>query len=101
MGVRPHLPLIKFPNRHIPDASPKSLQSSTPPTVLPSTVHTKGKAPQVTEVSTSSTGGSHTTKPIGSLPRGTGVEHRFMPEKYRRKLLSDEEIDFILRGGPE
>lgn len=36
-----------------------------------------------------------TSKPVGSMPRGSGIEWSQLPAKYHRKPLSQEEIEFI------
>ncbi|XP_064032859.1 alpha-ketoglutarate dehydrogenase component 4 isoform X2 [Pogoniulus pusillus] len=43
---------------------------------------------------------------ISPLSRVQGIPDtselaRILPQKYRRKLMSDEEIEYIQRGGPE
>ena len=35
------------------------------------------------------------SKPIGSTPRGSGIDYLNLPTKYKRKLLSVEEMEFI------
>ena len=33
--------------------------------------------------------------PIGSTPRGTGIDEEFMPKRYQRKPISDLEMEII------
>ncbi|KAG7332637.1 hypothetical protein KOW79_004471 [Hemibagrus wyckioides] len=99
--VRPHAPLIKFPNRqgmpkpnvqeaikllianapHIPApasaAAPAAVQSATPP-----------------------------PKPAAHVSRLPGTPDNIaivkeLPQRYRRQALTLEEMDYIQRGGPE
>ena len=35
------------------------------------------------------------SKSIGSTPRGSGIDSKLLPHKYRRKSLEQEEIDYI------
>ena len=84
--VKPHIRLIRFPDRSVP-------QNTAPAaaTVVP--------AQQFTAPPSQPT--APKTKPVGSLPRGSGILEKDMPARYRRKVLSDEEIEYIFRGGPE
>ncbi|XP_022334880.1 alpha-ketoglutarate dehydrogenase component 4-like [Crassostrea virginica] len=78
--VRPHIPLIKFRGGHLP----KESSASVPPA-------TKSK-PETSPTTT------HTTK---VTTPGTILEHQQLPKKYARKPLSNEEMEFIQRGGPD
>ncbi|XP_010148201.1 PREDICTED: 28S ribosomal protein S36, mitochondrial, partial [Eurypyga helias] len=92
--VKPHTPLIKFPDRK---SSPRpkiqeSLQAS-----VPSLLASKAQE---------SSGGSSLAFQNMSPIRLQGTPDtselaRTLPQKYRRKLMSDEEIEYIQRGGPE
>uniref|UniRef100_A0A8D0H945 Alpha-ketoglutarate dehydrogenase subunit 4 n=1 Tax=Sphenodon punctatus TaxID=8508 RepID=A0A8D0H945_SPHPU len=92
--VKPHTPLIKFPERK---SYPKpkthdSLQSRVPPLHSPAQIYVGGGPP------------SHHS--ISSVSRVQGVPDtleliRTLPQKYRRKPMSNEEIEYIQRGGPE
>ncbi|XP_069136815.1 alpha-ketoglutarate dehydrogenase component 4-like [Argopecten irradians] len=81
-AVRPHIPSIKFrygATTGIADAliQPKETTIVTPPsTAVPS------------------------GKPIGSTARGSGIEFKDLPSRYQRKPMTEEEMDFIQRGGP-
>ena len=36
---------------------------------------------------------------VGSLPRGGGIAYSDLPSKYKRRTISDAEMDAILTGG--
>ncbi|XP_027719347.1 28S ribosomal protein S36, mitochondrial [Vombatus ursinus] len=88
--VKPHTPLIRFPDRKgYPKLNvPGSLKSS----VLPS--HSSA-------ISQHSVGDKSSGLPMNHGPPDTAEIVKTLPQKYRRKLMSPEEIDFIQRGGPE
>uniref|UniRef100_A0A6M2CZW1 Putative 28s ribosomal protein s36 mitochondrial n=1 Tax=Rhipicephalus microplus TaxID=6941 RepID=A0A6M2CZW1_RHIMP len=48
-----------------------------------------------------SSAASAKSKPVGSLPRGSGIDESQLPARYARKPLSPYEGDYIQRGGPE
>ncbi|XP_068279457.1 alpha-ketoglutarate dehydrogenase component 4 [Nyctibius grandis] len=93
--VKPHTPLIKFPDRK---SSPRpkiqeSLQASVP-------------SVPASEAQESVGGRSLAFQNISPVSRVQGTPDtselaRTLPQKYRRKLMSDEEIEYIQRGGPE
>ncbi|XP_075595387.1 alpha-ketoglutarate dehydrogenase component 4 [Balearica regulorum gibbericeps] len=93
--VKPHTPLIKFPDRK---SSPRpkiqeSLQASVP------SLH-------ASKAQGSAGGRSLAFQNISAVSRVQGTPDtselaRTLPQKYRRKLMSDEEIEYIQRGGPE
>ncbi|XP_069736849.1 alpha-ketoglutarate dehydrogenase component 4 [Phaenicophaeus curvirostris] len=93
--VKPHTPLIKFPDRK---GSPRpkiqeSLQASVP------SLHASNAQESVGARSPA----FQNTSP-GSRVQGTPDTSelaRILPLKYRRRLVSDEEIEYIQRGGPE
>ncbi|XP_077989459.1 alpha-ketoglutarate dehydrogenase component 4-like [Glandiceps talaboti] len=35
----------------------------------------------------------------GTSVRGSGIDHRHLPSKYRQRQLTDEEIEIVERGG--
>ncbi|CAE1262441.1 MRPS36 [Acanthosepion pharaonis] len=75
--VKPHVPLIKFPTRKVNEPLKMvNISVANPGQMLVST-------PDVT------------SKPVGSMPRGSGIEWSQLPAKYHRKPLSQEEIEFI------
>uniref|UniRef100_A0A803T3W4 Centromere protein H n=1 Tax=Anolis carolinensis TaxID=28377 RepID=A0A803T3W4_ANOCA len=93
--VKPHAPLIKFPDRK---STPKPkmqdpLQSRVPPLHASSAQISAGGGPP-----------SHQHISFSGRTQGTPdtVELvRTLPQKYRRKPLSSEEMEYIQRGGPE
>ncbi|XP_057219858.1 alpha-ketoglutarate dehydrogenase component 4 [Malurus melanocephalus] len=93
--VKPHTPLIKFPDRKS-GPRPKiqeSLQASMP-SVLASKV----------QQSVGGISAAFQNVSPGSRVQGTPDTSeltRSLPQKYRRKPMSDEEIEYIQRGGPE
>ncbi|XP_048854825.1 28S ribosomal protein S36, mitochondrial isoform X1 [Brienomyrus brachyistius] len=95
--VKPHAPLIKFPNRQniprpnaqealkmafagIPGTSP-STHSSVPSAAL-------GSRPP------------GAASPVPGTPDSATTVRDF-PQRYRRKPLAIDEMDYIQRGGPE
>ncbi|XP_054843610.1 alpha-ketoglutarate dehydrogenase component 4 isoform X2 [Eublepharis macularius] len=94
-AVKPHTPLIKFPDRTtVPKPKmQESLESRVPP-LHPSTSQQFAR------------GGLPTYQNIASISRAQGTPDtaellRTLPTKYRRKPMSVEEMDYIQRGGPE
>ncbi|XP_071436359.1 alpha-ketoglutarate dehydrogenase component 4 [Pithys albifrons albifrons] len=93
--VKPHTPLIKFPDRKS-GPRPKiqeSLQASVP------SLH-------ASKAQESVGGRSPAFQNISPVSRVQGTPDtselvRTLPQKYRRKQMSDEEIEYIQRGGPE
>ncbi|PKU45474.1 28s ribosomal protein mitochondrial [Limosa lapponica baueri] len=93
--VKPHTPLIKFPDRK---SSPRpkiqeSLQASVPPLHASKALESAGgRSPAF-----------QNTLPVSRVQGtpDTSELARTLPQKYRRKAMSDEEIEFIRRGGPE
>ncbi|KAF7695530.1 28S ribosomal protein S36, mitochondrial [Silurus meridionalis] len=93
--VRPHAPRIKFPNRqdmprpNVQEAI-KLLIANMPHTPTPEAVQ-------------STTPALRPTGPISRLP-GTPDSITIvkeLPQRYRRRALAIEEMDYIQRGGPE
>ncbi|XP_076217188.1 alpha-ketoglutarate dehydrogenase component 4-like isoform X1 [Aptenodytes patagonicus] len=93
--VKPHTPLIKFPDRK---SSPRpkiqeSLQASVP-------------SLDASKAQESVGGRSPAFQNMSPVIRVQGIPDtselaRTLPQKYRRKLMSDEETEYIQRGGPE
>ncbi|XP_051843864.1 alpha-ketoglutarate dehydrogenase component 4-like [Antechinus flavipes] len=88
--VKPHTPLIRFPDsKGYPKLNvPESLTSS----VLPS--HSSA-------ISQHSLGGKSSGLPMNRGPPDSAEIVKTLPQKYRRKFISPEEMEFIQRGGPE
>ncbi|KAJ8285399.1 hypothetical protein GJAV_G00026370 [Gymnothorax javanicus] len=97
--VRPHAPLIKFPNRKdlprpnvgealkmmaacLPETPPVMQTSATPPQPP-----LEGRPPV-------------TLTRLPGNPDTVATVTNF-PQRYRRRLLTTEEMEFIQRGGPE
>ncbi|KAF3695616.1 28S ribosomal protein S36, mitochondrial [Channa argus] len=93
-AVRPHAPLIKFPNRlGIPRPSAQEVlktlavnlpQPSEPSTAAPPPL-SRPHAPLT---------------PVPGTP-DTLASVQLLPARYRRRPLTVEEIEYIQRGGPE
>ncbi|XP_048216690.1 alpha-ketoglutarate dehydrogenase component 4 [Perognathus longimembris pacificus] len=87
--VKPHAPLIRFPSRRDNlklSASEAMSSAGLPPHASLISPHAKGsKSPDT----------------IHPGPPDTAAILKTLPQKYRRKLISQEEMEFIQRGGPE
>ncbi|OWF48428.1 28S ribosomal protein S36, mitochondrial-like isoform X2 [Mizuhopecten yessoensis] len=84
-AVRPHIPAIKFRyGTNVPStgATDSSLQ------------------PRQAAISTPSSSAAPAGKSIGNTPKGFGIEDKDLPSRYHRKPLTEEEMEFIQRGGP-
>ncbi|KAK3777869.1 hypothetical protein RRG08_038116 [Elysia crispata] len=79
-AIRPHVPLIKFPPRN---AVPANLNSPKGTTSHP--------APNTTHQA-----------PVSSKPvsKGNAIESSSLPLKYHRKPITQEEMEYIEKGGP-
>ncbi|XP_044541154.1 28S ribosomal protein S36, mitochondrial-like [Gracilinanus agilis] len=88
--VKPHIPLIRFPDRK--DNPKLSVLEYFKSSVFPS--HSSA-------MSQHSVGSKSTGFPMNRGPPDTADIVKTLPQKYRRKHLSPEEIEFIQRGGPE
>ncbi|XP_064609798.1 alpha-ketoglutarate dehydrogenase component 4-like [Liolophura sinensis] len=86
-AVKPHVPLIKFPQRKGPDGKKIDGRNGT------------AAASSSSSSSSSSNPSTSSSKPIGSTPRGSGIDSIDLPSRYRRKPLTEEEMEFIERGG--
>ncbi|CAK6950687.1 S ribosomal protein S36%2C mitochondrial [Scomber scombrus] len=96
-AVRPHAPLIKFPNRHgIPKPNAqealKILTTSLPQHNAPSSPSTAAP-PQLTRTHVPLT-------PIPGTP-DTLATINLLPARYRRRPMAMDEMEYIQRGGPE
>ncbi|XP_049518247.1 alpha-ketoglutarate dehydrogenase component 4-like isoform X1 [Dermacentor silvarum] len=88
IAVKPHNPLIKF-----------RAGSARVDRVL--TGPTQTTASSAAMKATSSAATPTESKPVGSAPRGSGIDESLLPARYARKPLSQYEGDYIQRGGPE
>ncbi|XP_047447372.1 28S ribosomal protein S36, mitochondrial isoform X2 [Mugil cephalus] len=87
-AVRPHAPLIKFPNRQVQEAL-KSLAVNHPQHNGPSLASAAAAArPHVP------------LAPIPGTP-DTLASIQQLPARYRRRPLTADEMGYIERGGPE
>ncbi|XP_012871288.1 PREDICTED: 28S ribosomal protein S36, mitochondrial [Dipodomys ordii] len=86
--VKPHTPLIRFPNRR---DNPKLSASEA--------LRSAGLPPHSSLVSQHAKGSKSDVMHQG--PPDTAAILKTLPQKYRRKLISQEEMEFIQRGGPE
>ncbi|KAM7415961.1 hypothetical protein PAMA_018164 [Pampus argenteus] len=96
-AVRPHAPLIKFPNRLVipkPNAQEalKTLAVSLPQHDAPGSPPAAA-LPQLSRAHVPLT-------PIPGTPDTLASIH-LLPARYRRRPMSAEEMDYIQRGGPE
>ncbi|XP_060091855.1 alpha-ketoglutarate dehydrogenase component 4 isoform X2 [Heteronotia binoei] len=92
--VKPHTPLIKFPDRtNIPKPRmQESFESRVPPLHASASQKSIGQPPSYQNISSISR--------IQGTP-DTSELLRTFPMKYRRKPMSVEEMEYIQRGGPE
>ncbi|MEE6458474.1 hypothetical protein FKM82_000301 [Ascaphus truei] len=95
--VKPHMPGMRFPDRK---NSPKpDVQEALKSMIFPFT------APSVT-VQQATSGNPPGTPNISSVRRVQGTPDtsdllKSLPQKYRRKAMPGEEMEYIQRGGPE
>ncbi|XP_063051078.1 28S ribosomal protein S36, mitochondrial isoform X2 [Engraulis encrasicolus] len=100
-AVRPHAPLIKFPNRKgqpRPNAEALKMVLASPPTAAAASPSMAASPPPPVL--------PPPRPPPGPVSRLPGVPDtiatvRDLPQRYRRRVLADEEMEFIQRGGPE
>ncbi|XP_073675500.1 alpha-ketoglutarate dehydrogenase component 4 [Garra rufa] len=95
--VRPHAPLIKFPDRN---GIPRPNVQETLKVLAASLPHISPSAPPPTASI------SPPSRPPGPVSRLPGTPDninvvRELPQKYRRRTLALDEMDYIQRGGPE
>ncbi|CAN9513058.1 unnamed protein product [Ophioblennius macclurei] len=97
-AVRPHAPLIKFPNRQgVPKPNAlealKSLANSLPQ-------HNPVSSPPAAAAAPSFSRPHVPLTPIPGTP-DTLASIQLLPARYRRRPLTVDEMDYIQRGGPE
>ncbi|KAM6173824.1 alpha-ketoglutarate dehydrogenase component 4-like isoform 1-T1 [Erethizon dorsatum] len=88
--VKPHTPLIRFPDRR---DNPKPSVSEA--------LRSAGIASHSSVISQHSKGSKSPELLMHPGPPDTAEKIKTLPQKYRRKLISQEEMEFIQRGGPE
>ncbi|XP_038826810.1 28S ribosomal protein S36, mitochondrial-like [Salvelinus namaycush] len=90
-AVRLHSPLIKFPNR-LSDPRPNVQE-----------VLKMGVAAAQQSSGTHSSPLTSAPSPLTRLPgtSDTAATIRDLPQRYRRRIVAPEEMEYIQRGGPE
>ncbi|XP_037353614.1 alpha-ketoglutarate dehydrogenase component 4-like [Talpa occidentalis] len=88
--VKPHTPLIRFPDRR--DNPKPNVSEALGSAGLPS---------HSSSISQHSKGSKSPDWLMYQGPPDTAEIIKTLPQKYRRKLVSQEEMEFIQRGGPE
>ncbi|XP_004703612.1 28S ribosomal protein S36, mitochondrial-like [Echinops telfairi] len=88
--VKPHTPLIRFPDR-----------TDNPKLNVPEALRSSGIPPPSSVMSQHSMGSKAPDSLMQQGPPDTAEIIKTLPQKYRRKPVSQEEIEFIQRGGPE
>ncbi|KAM8865629.1 alpha-ketoglutarate dehydrogenase component 4 isoform 1-T4 [Synchiropus picturatus] len=88
--VRPHAPLIKFPNR---EGLPRPNVAEALKSLAVNLPQHNAAPPQIAK--------SHV--PLTPIPGSpdTLASIQVLPARYRRRPMTVEEMDFIQRGGPE
>ncbi|XP_022622701.1 28S ribosomal protein S36, mitochondrial [Seriola dumerili] len=91
-AVRPHAPLIKFPNRQgVPKPNAQEALKTLAVNFPQNNAPPSAAAPPPS---------SRPFAPISGMP-DTLASIQLLPARYRRRPLTADEIDFIQRGGPE
>merc|ERR1712038_868036 len=93
-AVKPHIPLIRFPIRG--GAAVQSIQPPPPSFTSPVRPSSAAALPEMPPEFLPTY-----AKPFGYTKRGSGVDPKDLPSKYRRQGLTEAEMDYIMRGGPE
>ncbi|XP_036170300.1 28S ribosomal protein S36, mitochondrial-like [Myotis myotis] len=88
--VKPHTPLIRFPNRR---DNPKPNVSEV--------FRSAGLPSHSSLISQHSKGSKSSYWLIHQGPADTSEIIKILPQKYKRKLVCQEEVEYIQRGGPE
>ncbi|XP_058419430.1 alpha-ketoglutarate dehydrogenase component 4 [Diceros bicornis minor] len=88
--VKPHTPLIRFPDRR---DNPKPNVSEV--------LRSAGLPSHPSSISQHSKGSKSPDWLMHQGPPDTAEIIKTLPQKYRRKPMSQEEMEFIQRGGPE
>jgi len=106
--VKPHVKRISFPARSgvIPKWTGQNAAPAAAAVASPAASSTAAPAPMTFKSPAPSAfaGDSLPTPPwpqVGALPRGGGVAYGDLPAKYKRRTISDAEIDAILSGGAD
>ncbi|KAJ8262831.1 hypothetical protein COCON_G00152880 [Conger conger] len=97
--VRPHAPLIKFPNR-------KDIPRPNVQEILKTVTACLAETPPLVQTPVPPPPPSSAARPPVTLTRLPGNPDTVaavtdFPQRYRRRLMTLEEMDYIQRGGPE
>ncbi|KAM8962377.1 alpha-ketoglutarate dehydrogenase component 4 [Pelodytes ibericus] len=96
-AVKPHAPAIRFPDRK---NSPKpNVQEALKSMIVPFT----SPSLKTHDVTSGNPSGIQNISPVRKA-QGTADTSdllKSLPQKYRRKPVSNEEMEYIQRGGPE
>merc|ERR1712141_593894 len=100
-AVRPHIPMIRFPLRGCPAQIDSTTSIATLQAPAPNIVEASKPAPAQIATPAVPTEQFLPTyqKPFGYTARGSGIETSQLPSRLRRKVIEQEEINYILRGG--
>lgn len=92
-AVRPHAPLIKFPNRQ--NVPKPNVQEALKTVAVNLQQHTPG-APSLPQL-------SQPRVPLTLIPGtpDTLASIQLLPARYRRRPVAADEMEYIQRGGPE
>ncbi|XP_073479744.1 alpha-ketoglutarate dehydrogenase component 4 isoform X1 [Aquarana catesbeiana] len=94
--VKPHVPAIRFPDRK---SSPKpNVQEALKALIYPFT--SPVTAQQATSENPPGISNPAPVRRVATSP-DTNDLLKSLPQKYRRKPVSNEEMEYIQRGGPE
>ncbi|XP_036603640.1 28S ribosomal protein S36, mitochondrial-like [Trichosurus vulpecula] len=88
--VKPHTPLIRFPDR-----------KGYPKLNVPGSLKSSVLLSHSSVISQHAAGDKSSGLPMYHGLPDTAEIVKTLPQKYRRKLMSPEEIGFIQHGGPE
>lgn len=90
-AVRPHAPLIKFPNRQ--EIPRPNVQEALKTLAVNFSPHNAPAPPPLSRPHVPLT-------PISGMP-DTLASIQLLPARYRRRPMTVDEMDYIQRGGPE
>ncbi|KAL3062685.1 hypothetical protein OYC64_002478 [Pagothenia borchgrevinki] len=90
-AIRPHAPLIKFPNRQ--EFSRPNVVEVLKALVVNTSPHKAPAPPPIPRPHVPLTPISGTADTLASI--------QLLPARYRRRPMTVEEMDYIQRGGPE
>jgi len=109
--VKPHVKRISFPARtgampkwtgqNVAAVAASAPAPATAPAVAaaPAPMTFKSVAPPPVSIFAGDSLPAPPWPSVGALPRGTGASYADLPAKYKRRTISDAEIDAILSGG--